>query len=220
MADVFPTALFGFLSKEIDVERQTVRGGTSIAGETDTVSTDGGGRVFAEFANGSLVDRSTVLAWRALAGLLEEGATAFVVPFCEIRFQPYGAVHAVPHSDDTPFSDDSLYAGGSSNLPALAAADLRATILSVDTALLPQALLGGEWFAIEHPTKGWRAYKVRRILSPTSISFVPPLREAVEIGEPLDFTYPRCLMVASGRPGTRTDYGRATEAAIRFVEAP
>lgn len=220
MADVFPTALFGFLSKEIDVERQTITGGQSLSGESDTISSDGGGRVFADFSSGALVDRSTILAWRAVVGILEEGVNPVVVPFCEIRYQPYGALHAVPHSDDTPFSDDSLYSGGATNLPALAPAALRATSISVDTALLPQALLGGEWFAIDHPGKGWRAYKVRRILSPTSVQFVPPLREAVDAGDTLDFTYPRCLMVAQGRPNTRIEYGRQAEAAIRFVEAP
>lgn len=220
MADIFPTALFGFLSKEIDVERQTLSGGTSLAGETDTVSTDGGGRVFADLAGGSLVDRKTVLAWRAVVAILEEGVTPVVVPFCEIRFQPYGGEHTVPHSDGTPFSDEAEYSGGASNLPALAPAALRATTIDVGAGALPQSLLGGEWFSIEHPTKGWRAYKVRRVLSPTSVAFVPPLREAVAAGEMLDFSNPRCLMVAQGRPGTRTEYGRATEAAVRFVEAP
>lgn len=218
MVDVFPTHIFGFLAKEVNIERQTLKGGTALSGEQDTVSTDGGGRVFAEFGDGSLVDRSANLAWRAVVTLLEEGVTAFDVPFCETRFTPYGGSSGVPHSDGSPFSDGSLYEadGGVASISTNAA--LRATTVQM-TLALPQPLIGGEWFAIRHANKGWRAYRVSRI-SGASISFRPPLREAVTVGEVVDFMHPRCLMVADGRPGTPAQYGRLGQAAIRFVEAP
>ena len=97
MADVFPTALFGFKSQDVNIERQTLSGGTALSGETDVVSTDGGGRVYAEFGEGDLIDRDKVLAWRALITILEEGVTEMVVPFCDIRHQPHGGEHAATY---------------------------------------------------------------------------------------------------------------------------
>lgn len=229
MPDTFPTALFGFLEQEVDVERQTLKGGTALSGEQDVVSTDGGGRVFAEFAAGSLVDREVVLAWRALLGVLEEGVTRIVVPFCDKRHTPYapapGRPVGVPHGDGSPFSDSSLYvtSGESASGAAGGGAALRGTSLSF-VGVLGQPLLGGEFFTIAHPTKGDRAYKVRRVVEQSAggavVEFVPPLREAVAAGTSVDFANPRCLMVQDGRASSRLSNRRYTEAAIRFIEAP
>jgi hypothetical protein len=223
MALTFPTALFGFLDQEVDIERQTLKGGVALSGEQDISSTDGGGRVFAEFSNGSLVDRAKVLAWRALLGTLEEGVTPMVVPFCDIRHQPYGGEHRVPHSDDTPFSDGSLYTGGGPVASSAGAVARRGTITSLNIQLA-QPLIGGEWFTVSHPTEGDRAYKVRSIDAQTpttaTIRFSPPAREAWPAGTVIDFRDPRCLMVQDGRASSGLQGRRMTVAAIRFVEAP
>lgn len=228
MVQVFPTCLFGFLEKEVDIERQTLKGGTALSGEQDKISTDGGGRVFAEFAAGSLVDRHVNLAWRAIVTQLEEGVTPMVVPFCDSRHTPYGSVvsgpgGSVPHSDQTPFSDDTLYQADAAVASVADAAALRATTLRVNMQLA-QPLIGGEWFSIQHPGKNWRAYRIGAILEQSDTSallqFRTPLRGAVTPGMAVDFINPRCLMVADMRPSTRVQNGRYGEAAIRFVEAP
>lgn len=220
---VFPTALFAFDDQEIDLERRVISGGVSLAGEEDTIATDGGGRWFAEFANGPLIERSPVLAWRAFTLIAEEGAQQVIVPFCDPMHQPYGDEHSVTHSDDTPFEDETEYEGGGAIATVATAAALRATTMTLDITL-PQPLLAGETFSIEHPTKGWRAYRIRTISdqSDTSVTFTfrPPLREAVTIGEVADFNDPRCVMVQQGRAGSSLNLGRYSEAAIRFVEAP
>lgn len=220
---IFPTALFAFDDQEIDLERRTISGGMSLANVEDTIQTDGGGRWFAEFANGPLLDREPVLAWRAFLLIAEEGAEVVEVPFCDPMHQPYGYEHSVPHSDDTPFDDESLYSGGGAIATAAADAALRATTLNL-AITLPQPLVGGETFSIDHPTKGWRAYRVRTVESQTdeatTITFRPPLREAVTEGDAIDFVSPRCLMVQQGRASSSINLGRYGEAAIRFVEAP
>lgn len=218
MADTFPTRLFGFVDKEIDIERQTLRGGEALTGDEDVVSTDGGGRVFAEFIGGQLIDREQILAWRALMTILEEGVTPIVVPFCDVRNTPYGPSGDVPHSDDTPFSDDALYSGGAAHAVVSEPAALRATTLEW-AASVPQPLLGGEWFSIEHPNKGWRAYRIARLDGDT-VQFRPPLREAVPAGTKAELRSPRCLMRQDTRASTRTTMGRQGDATIRFVEAP
>lgn len=219
MADVFPTGRFGFLQQEVGIEMQTLSGGTSLAGDTDRIYADGGGRVFAQFGGGELIDRDKVLAWRAMLAMLEEGATAVVVPFCDALHQPYGGEHTVTYGDGTVHSDGTPFAGGGPFGETTAAAALRATSLSFNGAF-SRPLIGGEWFSIEHPDKGPRAYKVRSIDEDTgALRFRPPLREAIDAGTVLNFSDPRCLMVQDGRASEALSNRRHTTAAIRFVEA-
>lgn len=215
---VFPTGRFGYSTKDVDIERQTLKGGTALSGAQDVTSTDGGGRVYAEFADSAVIDRSTNLAWRALKTVLDEGVVPVVVPFCDIRHTPYGNAHEVPHSDGTPFSDGTLYSGGGPIGATVGAAILRATAMRISLTG-GQPLQGGEWFSIEHPTKGWRAYRIATINGDT-VTFRPPLREAVPAGQYVEFRAPRCLMVQDGTTSSRTQYGRQGDATIRFVEAP
>ena len=219
----FPTARFAFDEQEIDIERRTISGGTAISGEEDLIETDGGGRVFAEFMAGPLLEREDNLAWRAIGTRFGSGTVPIIVPFCDCEHQPYGNEHLVTHSDDSPFSDESEYSGGGPLATASANAALRATTISLDIDF-PQALLGGEWFSIEHPTKGWRAYNIMTVVAQddttATVTFLPPLREAVTEGDVVDFAEPRCLMRVDGRPPRKIEIGRYGEAAIRFVEAP
>lgn len=206
------------MQQEVDIERATIEGGEAISGATDVLSVDGGGRVFAEFGAGELVDRDTVLAWRALIGLLEGGVVPVVVPFCDTRHQPYGGAHKVTYGDGTVHSDGTPFAGGGPFARAVEDAPLRAVTLSILGAFA-RPLLGGEWFTIVHEGKGERAYKVRSVDPETGqISFRPPLREAVSSGTELDFANPRCLMVQNGRVSTPLVNRRHVTAAIRFVE--
>lgn len=223
MTVTFPTARFAFDEQEIDIERRTISGGTALNDEEDVIETDGGGRVFAEFANGPLLDREDVLAWRAIGTRFGSGTEAIIVPFCDKTHQPYGNEHLVTHSDDTTFDDGTEYSGGGPVATASADAALRATTIEI-TIAFDQELVGGEWFGIEHPTKGWRAYNICTIIDQTdttaTVAFRPPLREAVSAGDTIDFAEPRCLMRVDGRPGQRLELGNYGEAAIRFVEAP
>lgn len=219
MADIFPTALFGFKTVEVDIERQTLTGGVSLSGDEDLLAIDGGGRVYAQFADGDLIDRDKVLAWRALLTILEGGVAAMVVPFCDIRHQPYGGEHRVPYGDGAYHSDGSPFAGGGPFAEATAPASLRATTLSFNGAFA-QPLIGGEWFGIEHPGKGWRAYRVRTVdAEGGTLTFRPPLREAIGAGDVLDFAEPRCLMIQNDKASVSLANRRHVSAAIRFVEA-
>lgn len=220
MADVFPTALFGFKSQDVNIERQTLSGGRALSGAQDVVSTDGGGRVYAEFGEGDLIDRNKVLAWRAQLTMLEEGATEMVVPFCDIRHQPFGGEHTVTYGDGATHSDGTPFTGGGAFAETTAYAPLRAIALQFN-GVFSQPVIGGEWFTILHPTKGPRAYRVRTV-SGGQITFRPPLREAAPAGTLLDFANPRCLMVQDpdgGKASAKLSNRRHTVAEIRFVES-
>lgn len=215
----FPTALFGFKTQDVGIERQTLQGGTALSGGLDVIAVDGGGRVYAEFDNGELIDRDRVLAWRALLAILEEGVTAAVVPFCDPRHQPFGGEHRVTYGDGSVHSDGTPFSGGGPFAETTAPLELRATSLAFNGAF-SQPLLGGEWFTIIHEGKGERAYRVRTVDAESgTITFRPPLREAVPAGTELDFANPRCLMVQDGKASASIENRRYTKAAIRFVES-
>ena len=220
---VFPICLFAPNEFQADIDRRTISGGEALSGDEDLIATDGGGRVFVEIGDPFLDDASAALAWRALDAYLDGGARAIIVPFCDGRHQPWAASITVPHSDDTTFSDETEYLqSGAHGLVAQPAA-LRATILDLEDLDLPRDLLGGEWLSIDHPTMRWRAYRIAEVLEQDAgagtarVSIRPPLREAVAVGENVEFAKPRCTMRVDGGLPSPTSMGYASGAA-RFVE--
>lgn len=220
---VFPTCLFAPNDFQADFDRRTISGGESLSGDEDLIATDGGGRVFVEIGDPYLDDVNAAKAWRALDAYCDGGARAIIVPFCDGRHQPWAASVTVPHSDDTTFSDETEYSQTGASGEVAANAALRATVLSLNNLGLPTDLLGGEWLSIDHPTMRWRAYRIAEILDydadagTARLSIRPPLREAVTIGEDVDFAKPRCTMRVEGGLPSPTSMGYASGSA-RFVE--
>ncbi len=206
---------FHFDDQDIRREGLTTSGGPSLSGIEEPISTDGGGKWVADFANGEPLDRAGTLAWRAITEGMDGGATAVIVYFCDRLHQPVGDAVTVPHSDDTPFDDDSEYSSGGATATAAAAA-LRATTLTISIAS-EKPLIGGEMFSIEHATWGWRVYRIISIDGAT-IQFRPPLREAIAADTPLEFDSPRCQMLLAGATSNPLNMGRFTSCSIRFVE--
>lgn len=212
----FHPCQFAFDDQDIRREGMTASGGRSLSGYEDVIRTDGGGFIVAEFTNGETWEREDTLAWRALTDGMDGGAIPVVVHFCDRLHQPVGDRADVPHSDDSPFGDHTLYESGSVTASVTAAAALRATSIRFAIAS-ERPLIGGEWFTIVHPTWGERAYRVIGVEGDT-IQFRPPLREAVASGEALDFDDPRCRMRLSGAPSNATNIGRFQAVSARFVE--
>lgn len=220
---VFPTCLFAPNEFQADLDRRTISGGEALNGDEDLIATDGGGRVFVEIGDPYLDDADIALAWRALDAYCDGGARAIIVPFCDGRHQPWAESITVPHSDDTSFSDETEYAQSGAHGVIAQPAALRATIIHLQGLDLPRDLLGGEWLSIDHPTMRWRAYRIAEILDydagagTARLSIRPPLREAVTIGEDVDFAKPRCTMRVDGGLPSPTSMGYASGSA-RFVE--
>jgi hypothetical protein len=214
---VFPICLFSPDGVDADIDRRTVSGGTALSGEEDLIATDGGGRVFVEFSNFYLDDPQVALAYRALSAGSDGGATPFVVPFCDSKHQPTIGTITVPHSDDTPFSDDSEYEQFDASAVVASDAALRATAMTLTEIELARDLVGGEWFTIVHPVHGDRAYRLIEVDGP-AIKFRPPLREAVTAGTAVDFANPRCVMRLDGEMRSPVTLGFADGPGARFVE--
>ncbi len=131
---------------------------------------------------------------------------------------------AVPHSDDSSFSDGSLYDNSMISATLAAAATLRATSLTV-SIVAGDDLHGGEYFSIDHATNRWRLYRIRtatKNLDGTwAVTIRPPLREDVLTGVALEFDRPKCVMRLAAVDSMDATFEQAwygTQAAM-FVEA-
>lgn len=219
MVLVFPTGLFAPNDVDFDIEQRVVSGGTSLDGGEDVIATDGGGRWGGTLADFYLDDERVGKAYRALSALSDGGARAFAVPFCDHRYQPVGIGNAdAPHSDGSLFSDDTEYSQGGGGVTISAAAPLRSTSLVLSGLdSIGGELIGGETFSIDHLTMRHRAYRVATVNGNT-ITFRPPLREAVPTGTAISFD-PMCMMRVVGDMRSPISVGGFIDApALRLVE--
>lgn len=207
---------------------RTIAGGTSISGRTQIGATDAGIWAY-DLAGIPVVDRDTVLTWRAIAVLLEGRLRSIDVPLegFEGMFAPYaqglnyGALLAeVPHDDESWFDDGAGYVGGIADVTLAAGAALRATSATVTIGYAP-TLQPGQIFSIDHATKGPRWYQVRSFDADTSaLTFRPPLREAATAGDRLDFDRPTCRMRLASDDAMATSIRQPVQSfpSVSFVE--
>lgn len=146
--------------------------------------------------------RVTTLLWRAVRQICDGGINAIIVPRNDALFRPWPeglsqtAGLDIAHSDGSLFGDDTGYDQPVIDIVA-GAASLRATSIDIGINYAGE-LIGGEAFSIIHPTMGWRMYEIATVDytddDAATITFMPPLREAIAAGTPLEFDRPRCLM--------------------------
>jgi hypothetical protein len=222
----FPPSLMRERSTRWALTGNTITPGQTSAGAFPVTRMDGGGLWVAELSNISLATADHIRAWRAIAALADGGAEPIIVPRCEkltfpapiIDGSPVYSWGEVPHSDGALFSDDTGYYQPVVEAEAASAGALRATSMDV-TITTGGELQGGETFSIEHPTMGHRCYVIGSVDGDT-ITFRPPLREAVSAGTALEFDQPKCLMrLASGDAMALTlDMRRFGGPSATFVE--
>jgi len=222
---------FNFESQDIRVVNSELDGGTSLSGISDPIQNDGGGFWQADFSGADFGgrdddDRAMTLAWRAINAGLSGGARA-IVRFCDLHHQPVYGSSSVPHSDDTPFSDDAEYESGGSEASVLAVVNgdpgedgLNATI--IDIAITSERpLIGGERFTHVHAAWLDRAYEiasVEDIVGGKRIKFQPPIRGGIAAGDPLDFDNVRCVMHRASAPTNALSGGLFSSASLGMVE--
>lgn len=207
---------------------RTMAGATAISGRTQIAATDAGVWMY-ELAGVPVLDRETVLTWRAIAVLLEGRLRSIDVPLeaYEGMFAPYAdglAFHAllaeVPHDDESYFDDGTGYVGGIADVTLAADASLRATSAAVTIGYAP-TLQPGQIFSIDHTTKGPRWYQVRGWDEDSgTLTFRPPLREAASSGDRLEFDRPTCRMRLASDDAMATDIRPPVQSfpTVSFVE--
>ena len=189
------------------------------------ISLSGGGDL-----RGKQRQRLSTLLWRAIRQICDGGINAIVVPRNEALFRPWPAGLSqaagvdILHSDRTPFSDGAGYYQSVIDIVTGTAA-LRATSMGIGINYAGD-LMGGESFSINHPTVGWRLYEIKTVeysgTSNATISFLPPLREAVTALTPMEFDRPRCTMRLAQTNSMDLSVVPWTfnQASAEFIEAP
>ena len=209
-----------------DIAGNTMTAGVA-SGATVDARSDGRGYWTASLNNIQFVDRIDALLWRAIRQLCNGGATPIVVPCRDDAFAPFPTddtdLIATTFDDGTGFDDGTEFSDTVIDIICDAAA-LGATSLNI-TIHNAAPLQGGEKFSINHPTTfGWRLYEIATVTLTDSthatITFNPPLREAVAAGTQLEFDQPRCTMklVNAGSMDLNVKTWPFSLANVKFVE--
>lgn len=228
----FPTHLFNPARITMRPGGATLAGGESLAGETDIIKTDGGGYWILDMLGVELNSPDLIRAWRAWQDHLAEGVTKVLVPVADIRQSPRPIAgnglarpsRLLPQSTDPYFPEALGFASPFIVAKITAAAALRATQLTI---LVERGarLRGGEVFAVTHPDKGRRCYRVGRVLArdgqEATVTIRSPLRQAVTIDTAADFDWPSFVarLVPDADISPELEYGRAGVVDISFREA-
>lgn len=202
---------------------RTVSGGVTASGIEQVGRTDGGGLWRIDMLSITLRNADLLSAYDAWYALLDGGATQVVVPKSMGRRAPTPLGVAVPEqfvAGPFPASVADYAPAGPIIANLVGATALRATQIAINMADGRQ-LRGGEHFAINHATKGWRRYVVAEVVGIDgtihTVNIRTPLREDTVGGVLVDFNGPACVMrVASMTAPETIRFGKVD---VSFVEA-
>lgn len=181
-------------------------------------------------ARGRDRQKISTLLWRAVRQACDGGANNIVVPRNDSLFRPWPASASISDYEDIAHADDALFSDGSGyeqpviNIVSGPAA-LRATAISIRVDV-GSDLVGGEAFSIDHETVGWRMYEIASVdytdSTHATITFNPPLREAISDGTYLEFDRPRCTMRLAAPSSMDLTVAPWTfnRGSVDFVESP
>lgn len=179
-----------------NIAPRTLAGPSSVSGVSQVSASDAGiwKATFADI----IIKRGTasILAFRAIANLLEGRMHPILVPRC-CAYQPFDPdwkdlLNRVPHSDTSPFSDGGLYRSRAIDIRLISNIPLRGTTANIAIVAAGQ-LQPGQDFSV-----GERMYRIRTVemtgANTATITFRPPAREAVAAGTEMEFDRPVCRM--------------------------
>lgn len=241
MTVAFPRRLLRERSHSWNLVGVATTPGVTQSSAATIVRTDGGGVWSCSMTDvslsggGSLQNKQrqklSTLLWRAVRQICNGGVSAIVVPRNDALFRPWpeGLSQTfgldVPHDDGSTFDDDVGYYQKVIDIVTTSDTELRATEMDV-TINYAGDLVGGESFSIEHETMDWRLYEIGTVDytddTHATITFNPPLREAVTAGIYLEFDRPRCKMRLANTSSMDLSVEPWTfnRASVDFVEAP
>jgi len=203
-------------------------GGRALSGATPSARLDGGGIWACEMSDVQVSSADHVRTWRALAAILDGGATPIVVATRDVRFAPWPSavtdLYESTNSDDSTCSDGGVYVSSVIQAEVAADAAIRATSLTISMNI-GAALRGGEYFSIEHETFSHRLYQVGQVTVNGDGDYVctirPPLREAVVAATRVEFDYPKCVMTPASPDAMSLVLEQRYHASttVRFIES-
>ncbi len=229
---VWPWRLLLPSSCKTRLSAQVQAGPPSLSSLTQSSRTDGGGFWMSDLTGIQLLCPDQVRACRAWAAMLDAGATEFVLPLWDLAQapRPYAGgammLPGAPAPSLDYFAQDPSFGQPLMVAVVSGAQALRSTSLDI-TMRQGSRLRGGEHFSLNHPTLGWRLYRVGQITgvagSTYTCSIRPPLREAVADQLAVEFDVPRYqAKIATGKADDlepSLDQGRWGTVALYAVES-
>lgn len=220
MAILWPCGLLKPRSVAFDIAPRSLAAPAAISGFGQVVSSDAGlWKVV--FGAVDVRARNTVLAFRAIATLLDGRLNPVLVPFCRAWQPEVGTADqsdAVPHSDDAFFSDGTGYVSGTIDAQASSSGAIGAVSLPVVFGWAVDVEPG------QHFSIGERAYRIRTVTwaaeLTATITFRPPLRDFVNAGDRLEFDEPVCRMrlASDGEMDLMLERHRFGSPTVNFIE--
>lgn len=197
------------MSMSFDTPGGGLDGGKNILEQGITIGLTGGPVITGEYSqcNFHTDEQFEYLNW---LGARMNGSHRYInVPIITDYSGPFPAdaqgikksvITGIPHSDGSLFSDGSGYSQDAVTAtiePALA----NAGIVTLNVTGASRDIRWSDWFSVNHPTKGWRAYRNWEIISKTGtttktyvLAISPALREAVTVAQEARFSRPLCAM--------------------------
>ncbi len=222
MLPIFPTHRFNPQNIKADVVPTMIDGGTAINGDHTTIQTDGGGRW--EITHSGIMLRSPAIIrlWDAWTAYMP--GRSFWVPLVSLYTGPRPANGAQParpssiHANDPDFPTEVRYA-----VPYIVA-EVVTPPTTIPTQMTVNVTQGARLQAGMKGNVGGRPFKIERILSRSGqqaeFSFLPPIRDAITAGEPVNFDWPLalCKLVLGQDLAPVLSFGQSAQMAISFVE--
>lgn len=217
---IWPAQLFNPRQVTVRPVEMVISGGTSLSGEEDIISTDGGGRMEISMDGIALRTPAQIRAWEAWSVHLAAGKVDVLVPLLSLYTANRPSHGRGLMTVSKIVADDPVWptqvSVSSPQIVATIAADAAVRSSQVAISVGKGApLSGGEKFSV-----GNRAYKIGRPLGGNLFQIWPPLREAVIAGAACEFDWPRvkCRSVPGESFAPALDFGRRSEVSIRFLE--
>lgn len=191
---IFPAHRFNPDPVKAGLSERVITGGESLSGDTDVISTDGGGRWEITYAGMALDDPDLQRLWEQWTSHMGGGVTPILVPILALDTAPRPVAGSAPARPSDLYADDDAFPTAvhfaAPYIAAHLAADaaLRATSLSI---LITQGarILGGEQFSLAN-----RAHKIERVTARSGMQATciisPPLRAAATSGDAVNFEWP------------------------------
>lgn len=224
----FPTNLFNPANIKLAPAGRTISGGESLLGETDVIRTDGGGYWVVAFAGIDLLSRDEIRAWEAWESHLAGGVQRCLVPVPSLLTAPRPTAGGrlampsalVPTSEDRCFPEALAFAAPLIVAKVTSAAALRATTIVINIEQGAR-LQGGERFAVNHPAKGRRMYRVERVTARSGQQATcivwPPMREAIAANTAADFDWPSFVATLVPDSDISPDIGMGDDATVEVT---
>lgn len=230
--DTFPITLFPPLKTRPLLAGQTEDGGTSFVGPGQVLDWSDGGWWVVQYSGITLLTPTQIRLWRALGMRLSGGSSEMIIPVLDRAQAPWPAgvpvaTPLVPHSDGTPFSDGSLYAGTTLVYQLEAAIAEGATSARI-RRVAGGDLVGGELLSLTHTVAGKRMYGLEGVWPVDGeadlfdVTFGPHARGPALAAADVDFETPGFvgkLISGNGEHWPAIDHPNMADAAIMFVES-